>query len=482
MLSRHLLGYLPVNLAQAIVAFGSIYLFTRVLPPADYGRYALVLAAAGLIHTIAFTWVEAAAHRFYAEADEKGSKADHFATLLRLWLAAAIPATVGVAGLLLLSPLAADMQAAAGFAAGSILFRSLLRVALESRRAARHVGRYSLIESLHVLGGFILGLSLILTTDMRSAGPFVGLLVAAATIVIFELPWLRAQVRGGRFSPQRSKVYLAYGAALSGAFALEQVLAVSDRFFIAHFLGEEALASYAAGYGLAVRGLDLLFVWASTAIAPLLVARYEGQGVDAARSMAKSSVRAMLAVSVPAAVGIAAVARPLAEVLVGPALATEAARIIPFVTAAGLAAGFITHYLAEAFLLTRRTGLRVLLLCPAVVVNIGLNATLIPHFGVNGAIASTLIAYWLAAVLLYLGARRLMGLPFPLDAAVRVLAAAGIMAGSVALLPAIGGLPELLLKSACGALVYVIAAVALNAAGVRDALVSWLPPRQAHAP
>jgi O-antigen/teichoic acid export membrane protein len=338
------------------------------------------------------------------------------------------------------------------------------------------------IESLHVLSGFAIGLTLILSTDLRSAGPFVGLLVAAAILAIFEAPWLTRQVRGGRFSPERANTYLTYGAALSGAFALEQMLAVSDRFFIAHFLGEEALASYAAGYGLAVRGLDLLFVWASTAIAPLLVARYESEGPDAARAMAKSSVCAMLAVSVPAAVGIAVVARPLAEVLVGPALATDAARIIPFVTAAGLAAGFMTHYLAEAFLLTRRTGLRVLLLAPAVVVNIGLNATLIPHFGVNGAIAATLIAYWLAAVLLYLGARRLIGLPFPLEAAARVLAAAGVMAGFVTLLPAIGGLPELLLKSACGALVYVIAAAAINAAGVRDALLSLRLRRQAHAP
>lgn len=468
MLSRHLLGYLPVNIAQAIAAFGAIYLFTRYLPPADYGRYALVLAAMSLVHTVAFTWVEAAAHRFYAEAEEKGRKPDHFATLLRLWAIAAGPAALSVAALVLLSPLGQDVQAAAGFAAGSILFRSLLRVALESRRAARQVLRYSVIETAHVLGGFTLGLTLVLATDLRSAGPFAGLLVAAAVIVLFELPWLKRATQTGRYDPVRARIYVAYGMALSVAFALEQLLAVSDRFFIAHFLGEASVAGYVAGYGLAVRGLDLLFVWAATAIAPLLVASYEGEGVDAARAMAQNSVRAMLAISVPAAVGIALVADPLAQIMVGPALADEAARIIPFVTAAGLAAGFMTHYLAEAYLLTRRTGLRVLLLLPPVGLNLVLNATLIPHFGINGAIAATLGSYALAALLLYMGARRLMGLPFPADEAAKVLLAAGIMAGAVSLAPPLGGWAELLTKAALGMAVYALAALALNAAGLRD--------------
>ena len=44
MLNRHLIAYLPVYLAQALVGFGSVAVFTRILEPSEYGRYVLILA------------------------------------------------------------------------------------------------------------------------------------------------------------------------------------------------------------------------------------------------------------------------------------------------------------------------------------------------------------------------------------------------------------------------------------------------------
>ena len=41
-LARHLAGYLPVNLANAIAAFGGVYVFTRLLSAEAYGTYALM--------------------------------------------------------------------------------------------------------------------------------------------------------------------------------------------------------------------------------------------------------------------------------------------------------------------------------------------------------------------------------------------------------------------------------------------------------
>ena len=38
---RGVLGYLPVNIVQAVAGFGAIVLFTRLLSPTDYGGYAL---------------------------------------------------------------------------------------------------------------------------------------------------------------------------------------------------------------------------------------------------------------------------------------------------------------------------------------------------------------------------------------------------------------------------------------------------------
>ena len=57
-LLRHLAGYLPVNIASAIAAFGGVYVFTRLLDADEYGRYALMVSAMALIHTLSLTPAE----------------------------------------------------------------------------------------------------------------------------------------------------------------------------------------------------------------------------------------------------------------------------------------------------------------------------------------------------------------------------------------------------------------------------------------
>ena len=64
MLRRGVIGYLPVQAAQALAGFGAIVVFTRLLSPQDYGAYALGISAATLVYTGLFTWIEAAMARF----------------------------------------------------------------------------------------------------------------------------------------------------------------------------------------------------------------------------------------------------------------------------------------------------------------------------------------------------------------------------------------------------------------------------------
>jgi O-antigen/teichoic acid export membrane protein len=68
-LLSHLAGYLPVNIANGIAAFGGVYVFTRLLGPEEYGRYALMFSVMALIHTLSLTPAEASAYRFAGKAD-----------------------------------------------------------------------------------------------------------------------------------------------------------------------------------------------------------------------------------------------------------------------------------------------------------------------------------------------------------------------------------------------------------------------------
>ena len=60
-LLRHLAGYLPVNIASGIAAFGGVYVFTRLLGPEEYGRYARMFSVMTLVHLLSLTAAESAA-------------------------------------------------------------------------------------------------------------------------------------------------------------------------------------------------------------------------------------------------------------------------------------------------------------------------------------------------------------------------------------------------------------------------------------
>jgi O-antigen/teichoic acid export membrane protein len=241
---------------------------------------------------------------------------------------------------------------------------------------------------------------------------------------------------------------------------------------IAYFLGEAAVGQYVAGYGVADKTVLLICSWATMAASPLLLAAYEKGGREAAEREAAHLARTLLLLAMPAAAGLALVARPLGEIMVGEALREQATRIMPWIAFAGLLNGFLVQYIGEAFNIIKRTADRALLMLVPVCVNVILNLILLPRIGLMGAVYATLIAYAAGIIVLGLAVRRHLRLPVPLNDLVRISLATLAMAGAVSLLPDLGGWPELMLKGLTGAGVYAMAVYALNAGGARDLIAT----------
>ena len=68
-----------------------------------------------------------------------------------------------------------------------------------------------------------------------------------------------------RFEPARVRRYAAYGAPVAASLILSLVLTSTDRFLLAAFLDEAAVGLYHAGYSLASRTVDVLFIWLGAA-------------------------------------------------------------------------------------------------------------------------------------------------------------------------------------------------------------------------
>lgn len=466
MFRRGLIGYLPANIVQAVVGLLTIVVFTRLLTPEQYGGYALALTAMTLAHTTLFTWTEAAMARFQARSTERGEGADHLATLLRAFAVLAVVFPVIAAVAVWRVPMAAPLKLAVAAGMAAVIFRSLLKLAQERRRADGAVMSASALDMAQTAGGFAIGAAAI-GLGAGAAGPMLGFALAAVLCLVFALPRDLALARGGRVEAARLAEYARYGLPVALSLILALVISATDRFLLAAFLDATAVGVYHAGYSLANRTLDVMFIWLGMAGGPALVAALERGGRPALEASAREQASLMILLTLPAAVGVALVARPLAEVMVGEALVAGAAHVTPWIAVGAFCSGVTTYYLHQAFTLGRRTSLLFAAMTVPAGANLLANIVLIPRFGIEGAMWATAGSYGLGALASFALGRQAMPLPVPLDVIWRAGLACVAMAFAVSRVPAFGGLTELILKAGAGAAVYGAAVIALDAGGAR---------------
>lgn len=471
MSTGRLLSLAPLQIAQALIGFGGIAIFTRLMSADEFGRYALALSISMAAHTLLFTWAEAAAFRFFAAARAEKKLADHFATLLTFacLLGAAVLLVTGA--LLLLAGLRQDIAALALFAAAAATLRFIIRLSRESDRAALGFVRYAVLETLYLFVGFAAGVACLTVFDLGAAAPFAGLLLAGIVVALIDAPRFLQHARGGVASLQRSKSYCAYGAPLALALAADLGVQAIARGILGAEAGAAQIGAYAAAFGLA-RGLDVIFMGLSAAFAPLVFAAYEDRGAGAARDAARSGFELLAAITIPATIGLVLLAEPITALMVGDALRASTAAALPWLAIAGLMSGFSLYYWSEAFQLTRRTGLRALLMLAPGALQLALTVWLARNHGAVGAAIAAAAGASLSAMLLAIVGKRLLALPFPPATLARIGAASAIMSALVTALGPPQSATGLIFTSALGFAAYAAGAIALNVLNARGPAIA----------
>ncbi len=467
MFRRGLIGYLPANIAAGVVGLLTIVVFTRLLEPAQYGAYALAMSAMTLAHTLAFTWIEAAMARFQARSIERGDASDHMVTIYRAWAVLAFGFPIAAAVAVWLAPLPDALKLAVGAALTTVMARSLIKLVQERRRADGEVIAASLLDMALTVGAFLVGVAFI-ALGLGAAGPFLGMTAVALLCLAVTLRRELALMWGGRFQIARLAEYAAYGLPVALSLILAIVISTTDRFLLAAFLDETAVGVYHAGYSLANRTLDVMFIWLGMAGGPAMVAALERGGRPALEASAREQSSFMVLLTLPAAVGVALVAHPLTQVMVGEGLAEGAARVTPWVAFGAFFAGVTTYYLHQAFTLGQKTRLLFIAMTIPAGLNLLLNLVLIPRFGIDGAMWATAISYAVGAAASWALGRRAMPLPLPIEALWKAGAACAAMALAVLAIPDFGGILELALKALVGAIVYGAVILGLDAGGLRS--------------
>jgi O-antigen/teichoic acid export membrane protein len=465
---RHTAIYLLARGLPGVIAFLAIPIYSRLLDPAGYGKYALVLATVNLLGALFFQGLMLALVRYLPtyRDDSAKFKSTLLTTNLVLVAAGAI-----VSGIICTVP---------GLKTGpSVIFATWLLLAgqqlfdlfCEYARAQIRPWRFMALQFTRATLATALGALFITFGGWLGAviGTTVGNLLPA--VIAYRRDWSDVRFR---IDPALLKVICQYSIPLSMTVALAVIISSSDRFLIAGFLGDHAAGLYSASADLTARTLTMLMMSVYSAMFPLAVRLLEEKGPDAARERMKDNASMLLAVGLPGAVGLAVLTGNVSHCVLGEQFRSAAASVVPLIAAGAFLAGFKACHLDAAFQFAHRTIHQVWIVAIAALVNIGLNLIAIPRFGINGASVVSVIALALSMVMTAVVGRRYFELKFPFAAAARIVLATGVMAAVLWPLRGYRGGVALVGQVGAGAAAYGALLLAMNVIGLRDMLARRL--------
>lgn len=480
MLIRHSLAYLVARGIPGLANLAALMLYTRFLAPDDYGKYALVVAGISATSVVVFQWQrvvvarwlptrESDPIRFLGEALGMFSLLAAISTAAGLLLALGWPDAVWQRLLALAVPLLVGWN-----------WLELNLVLAAAQLAPARYGRLSTTKSLLALG---LGGTLA-WIGIGAYAPLLGLLagcVLAVPLFGFAV-WRGVRLRWPEAGALREQLH--FGLPLIATFALDWIVASSDRILVGWLVGVDAAGLYAVGYDLAQQSLGTVLAVVQVAAYPLVVRALEGSGHGEVQARLRQNGELIVALALSGAVALLAFSEEVSLVIVGEAFRADTIVLLPWIALAAGLSGVKGYHFDLAFHLGRRSGALVATSSVAALVNIGLNLILLPRFGILGAAWAAVITFLLGLVMSGVLGRRVFRMP-PVSPIV-------LRAGAVAVAVGVGGLigklgadsvgMKLLFGLLGSAFSGGLAAYAVDLAGVRTGFTSWLRYRRLQQP
>ena len=458
------------RLAAALFGLLAVVVYTRVVPPDEFGVFTLISATAMAVFAIGFQWIRASVLRFVPGESEYVSPT--LGASVRAFLLVASLVVVATCVLMATDAfgIGARLVMLAGLVALSYAATELVLAVLQARKRTRH---YAVITVVRAAGAVVCGATLALV-GMGAEGLLIGMLagnlIPAVAIVV---------TRAGEIARYRS---IAGDLAAIARFGLPLglvgiggiVIALSDRYMLAHLIGTHAAGVYGAPYELAQRSLNMVMLSAFLASSPHVFGRYEREGVEAAREAIMAQAKLGLLTALPLATVMAAGAPLVAAILLGEAFQESARTVLPWIAAATLLQGAQAFHVAYGFTLPHRTGANVVVVGVGAVLNIALNFLLIPAWGIIGAAIATIASYALVLVVSLIVTRRWIALPWPVRDSVKVVAACLLAAPVIAYGASLDDMVHGFLVAGAGCGVGCVALLAFDACEARSMLTSVL--------
>ena len=409
---------LTANILSALLGLLSVFVFTRLFSPHDYGTYLLGTGFASVISVFLAGWFRnlvLSGHARNDGTDVRGLVASGF---LLSCLTAPIAYGLGV-----LTGLGAAAAVAAIALSIAIAFFDLTQDLIRARLRAFAVMRGTLVRSAGVL---CLGVLVALVSPTG----LVLLLSSTAACLIAILVQSRTAWRGTMMVFDRADLaaLARQGLPLTVSLTLLAVSSVADRFVIANLVGAADAGRYVAALDLVRQTLMLPAMSAAAAFFPLAVQIHARKGNAAVRSHLAECVELLLSITLPAALGFAMISAHVANVVLGADFREIAAQTMPIVAVAVIFQILTQQYLHASFLLSGRNSFYLINTASIIIANVILSCVLVESHGTVGAAWARLGADAIGFLCALVLSRSAFPVPLPAGRLALVMIAALIMA------------------------------------------------------
>lgn len=485
MLRRHLMGYLPSNLAPAFGAIAVVYIFTRLLTPGEYGLWALASNVNIMVQSCLFYWLQVSVVRFLPQSVQRDQDdgGDHRAQLEALIgvgnLGSVALSVVIYAAVLPFVQMEPDLRHVMWVALPMLLVRGVYSIALAEYRALTRIARYNIVECGQTALMLAIAMGLAWGLDLGAESLVYGTMMGSLVMIVPYL-WENGQrcwgvlCRRRTLDPEMLKAFWRYGLPVTGVTALGYVISTFDRILIGYFLETADVGAYAVACGVVERCMNLIMISIVLAAFPLAVKAFDRGGAEAAQQQMRENGSTLVTLAVPVLVGMLVANRHIASVLIGAEFRDAAVQIMPWVGVTAFFSGLTLQYFNHAFLLTNNTGRLVWLQMPTAVLKVGANVLLLPRLGVMGAVWAALVTSIFGLVLSMVAGRRYLAVPVPWrDTLLSLLACLPVVALSQWSAVPVSGMGLTILMVA-GVVTYFPLVLVLNIGGLRPVVMNKL--------
>ena len=440
------------NILISISGLIFIPIITKNFSVFDYGIWAQVNTTIALIPNIANLGLPYTMVRFLSAENDKSKIKESFYSMLAVVFASSL--IISLLFIIFKNPIADSLFGGninILYLVSIISFFACMNLMIISFfRTFQQIKRYSLFLVLQSYIGVLIS-SYLALSGYNIETVVLGLLVVYLAVFIIMLLMIGGYLGLAIPKFKNLKEELEFAIPTIPSNVSSWVVDSSDKYVIGIFIGSAAVGYYSPSYALG--SILLMFLSPFALLLPAVLPKYFEEGnLKQVNIFLKYSMKYFMIITVPAAVGLSILSKPILLIITTPEIALNGYLITPFVCLGAIFMGMygITN---NILILEKKTKILGKIWILVGFLNLLFNIIAVPFIGIIGAAIVTLLCYLIALLITVFYSRKYLELPYDYISMIKIAISSIIMGIVVAIINP-NGIWNVLITIIIGILVY----------------------------